>query len=158
MREVERTCNYCKVEKPLSEFHKNKGRKLGHEYRCKPCMAIKDRAYRITNREKVTILHKKYLNTEKGKALTRKWMQTQFEKNPQQILAVRMVNKAVQKGELIKQPCEYCGSTKRIEGHHEDYSKPLEVRWLCHIHHKYVHGRIVDLSILPTRHDTHNTE
>lgn len=41
------------------------------------------------------------------------------------------VNKAVKSGRLIKTPCVDCGSTKRIEGHHPDYSKPLDVIWLC---------------------------
>jgi hypothetical protein len=35
---------------------------------------------------------------------------------------------------LVPQPCEVCGATK-VEKHHPDYSKPLEVRWLCREHH-----------------------
>jgi len=38
---------------------------------------------------------------------------------------------ARRKGILVPQPCERCGETK-VEMHHEDYSKPLEVVWLCH--------------------------
>ena len=43
------------------------------------------------------------------------------------------LNYHLKKGSLIKPSnCEECGySSSRIEGHHEDYSKPLEVRWLC---------------------------
>lgn len=37
---------------------------------------------------------------------------------------------------LPMQPCEKCGSTTKVHRHHDDYSKPLEVRWLCHEHHK----------------------
>jgi len=32
-----RKCNYCKVEKPLEEFAKDKSRSLGRAYRCKEC-------------------------------------------------------------------------------------------------------------------------
>jgi hypothetical protein len=40
---------------------------------------------------------------------------------------------------LELQPCEICGKTEDIERHHEDYSKPLEVRWLCKSHHLDIH-------------------
>lgn len=37
------------------------------------------------------------------------------------------------------QPCEVCGDTKSVR-HHEDYSKPLDVRFFCHLHHKQLHA------------------
>lgn len=45
------------------------------------------------------------------------------------------VYRAVRSGELIPQPCAVCGNTENIEAHHWDYSKPLEVQWLCREHH-----------------------
>ena len=43
----------------------------------------------------------------------------------------RLANYPKAKRTLIKQPCEICGLEK-VEKHHKDYSKPLEVSWLCH--------------------------
>lgn len=43
------------------------------------------------------------------------------------------VAKAVKEGWLIKEPC-FCGETK-VEAHHPDYTKPLEVIWACKKHH-----------------------
>lgn len=45
----------------------------------------------------------------------------------------------VKQGYLRKQPCEVCGSENNIEMHHEDYSKPLLVKWLCRKHHMEIH-------------------
>lgn len=41
----------------------------------------------------------------------------------------------VKAGKVKKGPCEVCGSTEKIEAHHEDYDKPLVVHWLCRKHH-----------------------
>jgi hypothetical protein len=45
---------------------------------------------------------------------------------------------AIKKGLLVKKPCEVCGA-KRVEAHHDDYRKPLSVRWLCSTHHREHH-------------------
>ena len=51
----------------------------------------------------------------------------------------------IKRGKVIRKPCEACGEEKS-EGHHEDYSKPLEVKWLCrkcHLnHHKLIVQKI----------------
>src|SRR6266705_2650342 len=46
-------------------------------------------------------------------------------------------------GKLSRQPCEVCGKSNDIEAHHEDYSKPLEIKWLCVPCHKLVHRKTV---------------
>lgn len=48
--------------------------------------------------------------------------------------AVRL---AVRRGDLVRGRCETCGA-ERVEAHHDDYGKPLEVRWLCQKHHREV--------------------
>ncbi len=53
--------------------------------------------------------------------------------------AVRMrVVYALRTGRLKRMPCEVCGETK-AQAHHDDYSKPLDVRWLCQKHHLQHH-------------------
>lgn len=44
------------------------------------------------------------------------------------------------RGILVPKPCERCGTTDRVEKHHEDYSKPLQVRWMCRLCHMAEHG------------------
>lgn len=45
---------------------------------------------------------------------------------------------AIAAAKLKKQPCEICGNP-RTDGHHDDYSKPLAVTWLCRKHHAERH-------------------
>lgn len=44
----------------------------------------------------------------------------------------------ITRGKITKQPCQVCGNTK-VEAHHNDYTKPLEVVWLCREHHLELH-------------------
>jgi hypothetical protein len=47
--------------------------------------------------------------------------------------ARRAVSMAVKNGKLKKEPC-LCGNEK-VEAHHEDYTHPLDVIWVCKKHH-----------------------
>ena len=62
-----------------------------------------------------------------------------YQDDPVKVSARIAVNNAVRDGRLKKRPCEACGSTTRINAHHPDYSKPLEVVWLCSICHAATH-------------------
>ena len=44
----------------------------------------------------------------------------------------------IRRGLVKRQPCEACGTTP-THGHHDDYSRPLDVRWLCAHHHRLAH-------------------
>jgi transposase-like protein len=75
-----------------------------------------------------------------------------------------IVAKAICRGKLIQQPCEVCGDNSKqkhgrssIHAHHDDYNKPLEVRWLCdpchrewHLHHEPIR-RVVELPKMDRR-------
>ena len=54
---------------------------------------------------------------------------------------------ALRNGDVIPEPCEICGTTEDIHGHHPDYSKPLEVIWLCRKHHAALHKELRSLNI-----------
>lgn len=60
------------------------------------------------------------------------------QNNADKIRARSAVQRAVVNGDLVKASCEICGE-KRTEAHHEDYSKPLDVRWFCKNHHENRH-------------------
>jgi len=58
---------------------------------------------------------------------------------PEKREAYRVMRLAIRRGELARQPCEKCGATDRIHAHHPDYDKPLDVIWLCAMHHAEWH-------------------
>jgi hypothetical protein len=61
--------------------------------------------------------------------------------HPERYRAHKLVDAAIKLGRVSKTNCELCG-VEKVEAHHEDYSKPLEIRWLCHKHHMKRHAEI----------------
>ena len=55
-----------------------------------------------------------------------------------QTRAYYALDRALKSGELVREPCEVCGR-KPAQAHHHDYSRPLDVHWLCQEHHKAEH-------------------
>lgn len=62
--------------------------------------------------------------------------------NPVKRKAHRAVENAISKGKIERQPCAYCGARGNIHAHHDDYSKPFDVTWLCPLHHKERHREL----------------
>jgi hypothetical protein len=87
----------------------------------------------------------------------RKWREKNREREPERHCAYRAENPdwwrkyaapdekkrakwrvrhAKDTGRLIEQPC-HCGA--KAQAHHPDYSRPLDVVWLCSVHHGEAH-------------------
>ena len=63
-----------------------------------------------------------------------------YRSDPERARKIRardLLRSAVRWGRIERQPCEVCGM--KAEGHHHDYSKPYDVRWLCRKHHNETH-------------------
>jgi hypothetical protein len=63
-----------------------------------------------------------------------RWQQA----NPRARWAHVCLASALKRGIVEKQPCKVCGSEK-VDAHHDDYSRPAEVTWLCRRHHVQLH-------------------
>ena len=65
------------------------------------------------------------------------------QRNPIARTAHIRVGTARRQGKLMPCPCEWPGCREtRVDAHHDDYSQPLEVTWLCRKHHKARHRQI----------------
>ena len=62
----------------------------------------------------------------------------QKERFPERVEARDIVTRAIRSGKIKKEPCSVCG-VQYSQAHHEDYSKPLEIIWLCPEHHRARH-------------------
>ena len=115
-------CSKCKITK--GPFIKYKGpspsqpRSLQYYY-CNPCNTNRARMYRQTNNGKT--------NTYKA---TKKYTKSHKERSS--------AWSAVHWHIKVKGVCIVCGNPK-VDGHHPNPLKKLQVIWLCRFHHKQVH-------------------
>jgi hypothetical protein len=93
-------------------------------------------AYRVANRNAIRERNAKWREThpERDTGRVRKWRQ----EKPERPRAHLHVQSAVKNGKLKAQPCKVCFATP-TQAHHPDYSQPLEVIWLCALHHRQEH-------------------
>ena len=128
-------CSKCKTEKKPSEFAKDRRHRDGLQSHCRECNNKGVRKHRTDNPELKAIADKKYYEKNKKEILKN---QKAYASQPL-VRAKHNVRgatyRAVQKGELTKSMCG-CGEPS-VEAHHPDYTKPLEVVWMCvKCHHK----------------------
>lgn len=148
-----KVCRECCQEKPLSAFYKHPKMADGHLNRCANCVKSRVTKHREANLEKIRAYDKMrskkphrlqairdYSQTEAGKAARKKASAAYINRYPMKYAAHVITGNAIRGGKLAPASnCSICSSTEKIEGHHDDYTKPLEVRWLCEKCHKEWH-------------------
>lgn len=107
-----RKCGKCGETKPSSEFTR---KWRGIHSQCKDCVRKYMAAWRNNNRERYNQYSRDYN------------LYHPLEKKARGILYRAILAGTVVKPEL----CQGCNKAKPLQGHHEDYTQPLEVEWLC---------------------------
>lgn len=99
-------------------------------------------AYYLANEESVKAnnLKWKLANPDKFRRIIAKAKLRYMQKRPEIQKAYSILHNALRVGVLEKKPCQICGN-KISEAHHDDYSKPLHVMWLCRQHHSALHKK-----------------
>ncbi len=130
-------CFKCEETKPLSEFYAHPKMKDGHLGKCSDCTRIDVKSHRRLN-ESVQKYDRTRAKLPHRKANIQRVSDAWAVRNPQAHKAQTALHNAVRDGKIKREPCIFCGTEERIHGHHCDYSKPLEVTWLCaKCHHRY---------------------
>lgn len=131
-------CNICNTEKENSEFHKRAASAGGLAARCKDCQKAYDKERAGCPSRKLARMA--YSKTGAGIIAGAKAKKKYIEKNPIKRKAHIIIGNSIRDKRLFKEPCEVCGSLI-VHAHHDDYSKPLNVRWLCPTHHQEWHNK-----------------
>jgi hypothetical protein len=100
--------------------------KDGYLNKCKSCTKADVGKHREKNIERIREYDRKRGNRQSAEYLS------EYKKMyPNKYKAHTLVNNAIRDKRLFKEPCEACESSDKVHGHHDDYLKPLNVRWLC---------------------------
>lgn len=118
----------------MDMFYKHPQMPDGRVNKCKECNKkdVRD------NRNKNIDYYRSY-DRERGSRQDKEYLKIYRKGNPIKNRCRMLVNYALKVGQLIKQPCEVCRSKSSVHAHHDDYSKPLDIRWMCCICHNAWH-------------------
>lgn len=106
---------------------------MGTLNKCKTCTKTDVKVNREGNLE-----YYRAFDRKRGSRQSLEDLQRYRAENPKKYAAHTTLNNAVRDGKIIPKPCEVCGHVDAV-AHHDDYDKPLEVRWLCQVHHVQWH-------------------
>jgi len=134
-----KTCIKCGREKTDEEFYAHSDMADGRLNKCKECCCTEARENRAKNLDRVAEYERDRATRPERKKVQLAYQRRYREINREKIRAQRKVAYYVRTGQMTQRPCEVCGSTTNIHAHHDDYSRPLDVTWLCAKHHKERH-------------------
>jgi len=153
---MNQTCIRCKQSKPLEDYYKHPGMASGRLGRCKVCHREEITRNRNENIERI-----RDYDCKRNKTENRKQDQTLKNKDKRKRMGSNYnaahcaVSRAVKAGLLVRPDhCTRCLINCFPQAHHDDYSKMLEVMWLCAICHAVRHrelGRLRTVSNMRTQ-------
>jgi hypothetical protein len=139
---LSKQCKICNLTKKLGEFYAHPASKDGHLNKCKECHKAAVKVNYRSNKEYYQEYERKRFRCKERKKKIAEYQRKRRAKNPEKYKARMMLNNSIRDGKSQKKPCEFCGC-KAVEAHHHDYSKPLDVKWLCFICHRREHNQMV---------------
>ncbi|KKL25847.1 hypothetical protein LCGC14_2401170 [marine sediment metagenome] len=140
-----KVCRKCKVEHGRDNFYPNPGCRDGLGSYCRQCHNALNTDWKRRNKERINRQRRekyKPLPPEKAMVL----YHIQMKRYPEKVNARHALQWAVRNGSVKKptrcQSCTLVVPRRGLHGHHADYSKPLDVKWLCPPCHAEEHLRM----------------
>jgi hypothetical protein len=141
-------CNACGIPKIIPDDY------YGSSRVCRECIKTRVAAYQKTAAGREShrkaqrrwnakassqLLKADWKKSDKGIEAERRYYASKMDRIPEKLRARALVNTHVRRGKIRKPAnCESCGKTCAVEAHHEDYTRPLDVQWLCRDCHERV--------------------
>lgn len=145
---MSKKCFKCERVLPLDEFYAHPQMADGHLNKCKDCTKADAKVRQITHPEKLREYEKERNNRPERKTLMAKRSKEWRSKNPERYKAQNAVNNALRDGRLRRaDACQVCGAVFELHAHHADYSKPLDVLWVCPKCHRDLHHTALSLYV-----------
>jgi hypothetical protein len=157
-------CSKCGRELPIDDFYKHPQMLDSHLNQCKECVKSRVKIHRTENKEYFKEYEFNRNRTVKRREWKKKYVKnSEINKKNREKKRISLKNKrrsdkryqqchnaldrAVQKGEITRPDfCQVCGKKAIVIGHHCDYSKPLNVVWLCNTCHGLYHSSNAELA------------
>lgn len=140
-----KVCTTCGETKPMDAFYKHPMMADGRLSRCAECTKAAVRAnrtarleyYRAYDRQRAKEPSRMADRIARAKSAPRPRPET----DPVKRAARVAVGNAVRDGKLYRPPeCQICAVPCEPHAHHEDYTKPLDVIWVCTGCHAFIHA------------------
>lgn len=143
------TCKNCLIDKGTDDFY------ASNAATCKECVKARVRENRAGNLAYYRSYDRaRYRDSEDRQALARSSSKTPAAarakkryverikmENPEKIRARNAIENALRKGTIKRaSACFFCAGADRLEAHHPDYHRPLDVYWLCSRCHGKLHA------------------
>lgn len=121
-------CKRCHLPKPATEFYKHKAMANGHLSFCKSRVTV----HREANLGRIQEYDRQRGRTDHRRAAVAEHQPIHRAKFPEKYVARNAVSNALRDGRINRpSECERCDNSLPLHAHHEDYSRPLDVVWLC---------------------------
>lgn len=141
MVKLMKRCFKCSRELPVEAFYANPTMADGHLGKCKECTRNDVAANRLLHIERARRYEKERSKLPRAIAIAAAAQAKWKNKFPAKRHAHSLLGSAVKCGRVTPWPvCAVPECASKPEAHHPDYSLPLDVVWLCKMHHTQAHA------------------
>ncbi len=142
---MEKRCFKCGKTKPIEEFYAHPEMADGHLGKCKECTKSDVHQQRVDFPEKRSAYEQRRNGQPERRGQRHEYTRRRRDRYPEKERAYRALAYAIFSGKVVRpERCPVCERLVPVQGHHHDYSKPLDVEWMCfRCHRERGHGQVV---------------